>query len=274
MISLQEKWRAHFHRNLGPEGWGNVIEKVDRNGLFSNWHRIRDPGSFAETYLGFAVEVLCGDLKHPYAETFLQYAGEITSSALDETDRWLPTGDWGNPEGWPGRVRGTLLRAKEFTGALKLNAEPNPAALVEIAQLLLSESREGASKLWTEVEQSIYLSGVELLLIAGNISAAREALKWRKSFNLTRSYHDWLKSATMAIPDEEASVDPERLIHFDGLFDHVRDPTWGFSGTDKLHNIIEDHNILRIQLALIKQRVVLCKPIAGHWSDVIRLIAE
>jgi hypothetical protein len=274
MPSLQAKWRQHFQQNLLPEGWGDVIEKIERNGLFSNWRRISDPGGFAETYLGFAVEVSCGDLEHPYAEKFLQYATEITNRALDETDRWQETGDWGNPDGWPGRLRGTLLRAKEFVNALRCNVDPNPASLVEAAQLILSESRAHSSKLWTEVEQSIYLSAIELLLIAGDIPAAGEAFKWRRSFQLTRPYYDWLKALTTAIPFDELPIDPKLQLHFDDLFDKVRDPSWGFSKPGESGCIVEDHNILRIQLALIKQRILFRQPIAGHWSDVIRLIAE
>lgn len=273
MPSLKQEWRSHFQQNLGPEGWVDVIRRVDANGIFANWDRVWDPGDLVESYFGLAVEVLCGDLQHPYASKFLEYAHEVAERAIGEVHRWLPTGDWGNPEGWPGRVRATLLRAKAFTDALASNSEPSSALVVEAAQLMLQECREARGpKLWTEVEQSIFLSGIQLLLIAGEIDAAKEAFRSRKSFNRTRSYHQWLKAFVDMLGRKDGPIQPELQLHFDTFFDDVRNPRWASPRSKESGYIVEEHNMLRIQLALIKQRIVLDKPIANHWNDVIQLI--
>ena len=276
MPSYQDKWRLKLQQDLGPEGWDDVIERAESEGLFPNWQRTWDPGGSAEFYLRSGLEVLCGDRQHPYARRFLEYAVRVAQRACHETERWLPEGDWGNPEGRPGRVRGTLLRAKALSEALLGNGELDATLLAEAARLILSESREArGSKFWTDVDQSKCLSAVQLLLISGDINGAKDVFKWRKSFKPTQHYHDWLRAFTVAISDDGSPVDARMRNHFDGFFDLVRDPDWVFPrGSKSGFNIIEDYDVLRLQLALIKQRVILGAPVSGHWNDVIDLIAQ
>jgi len=155
------------------------------------------------------------------------------------------------------------------------DALPNPAYLIDAAHLVLDEGHQARGpQFWTEVEQSICLSAVQLLLIAGEIDAAKEVFKWRKSFERTRHYYEWLRDLTRAIPESGQVASHEVLSHFDSFFDVVRDPAWVCpKGADAGYNIIEDHNVLRVQLALIKQRLLLGAPVADHWQDVVDLIA-
>jgi hypothetical protein len=276
MHRYREKWRLRLQKDLGPEGWGDVIRSQERVGIFANWKRNWDPGGTAEHYLRSAVEILCGDPHHPYAQTFLNYASQIVERAYEETERWQPTGDWGNPEGLVGSIRGSLLRAKAITEAITKNAQPEARLLTEAAAFILTDCREARGpKWWTELEQSSFLSAVQLLLIAGDITAAKDMFNWRKSFKRTQIYHDWLKQFTLAIPDDGNPVDDEMRTHFDAFFDVVRDPDWvSPKGKDSGYNILADHTILRLQLALIKRRFILGAPVAGHWDDVIDLIAQ
>jgi len=146
----------------------------------------------------------------------------------------------------------------------------------EAAHVVLDDSRQArGSRLWTELEQSRCLSAVQLLLITGEIASAKSDFKWRKSFKATQHYQDWLKTFILALPDEGSGVDAGVRIHFDRFFDVVRDPSWICpEGKDSGYNILEDHNILRVQLALIKQRLIIHPPIAGRWDEVIGLIAR
>jgi hypothetical protein len=276
MHNYQGKWRSRLAEALGPEGLDDVIGRADSEGLFANWKRVWDPGGRAQLYLHFAIEILCGDPRHPYAPKFLGYASKIAERAYGETERKLPTGDWGNPEGWAAGRRSSLLRVKAITDAIVANTEPDAKLLTEAAQMILDDSRQAhSSRLWTELEKSRCLSAVQLLLITGEIASAKSVFKWRKSFKATQHYHDWLKTFTLALPDEASGVDAGVRIHFDSFFDVVRDPSWICpEGRDSGYNILEDHNILRVQLALIKQRLIIHAPIAGRWDEVIGLIAR
>ncbi len=160
--------------------------------------------------------------------------------------------------------------------AIVANSDPDASLLIEAANGILKESREARGpKWWTELEQSQFLSALQLLLIAGDIAVAKDALKGRKSFRATHYYHDWLKTFVLALPDDGGLVDTAAHAHFDAFFDKVRDPDWvSPKDRDSGYNIVESRPMLRIQLAMLKQRYVVGAPIAGHWSDVIDLIAR
>lgn len=225
-MNYREKWRALLERRLGPQGLGDVIDILDRDGLFKGWNRLWTPGAYAVDQLAYAVEIRCGDPAHPYAKTFLEYAVAIARRAYGETERWSPTGDWGDPNGAAGIRRGLLVTAKAVADGLDTDGEPDQTELVEAARAMIKESLGLPG--WNEYSQSYYLLGVLLLLIAGEVTEAKTAMSLRKRFRDTKLFHAWLGMFVASLPREEAPClrDTKAVSHFERMFDTVRNPDW------------------------------------------------
>jgi len=273
MVTYREKWRSQLIADLGPEGWHDIIGKL-KVAPFTEWERNWDPGGTAEGYLGYAVDISCGDSAHPYVSEFLKTAVLVVSRAENDSPRWLPSGDWGNPEGRHGLLRGKFLRAKALSEAWSGNVEIDYAMLSESARHMLVDcgSVRGTS-LWDASSQSRQLSAVELLLIAGDVKSAQAALGKRKHYRASQTYFDWLSRLLEQLSDTKTDRWMEELTaHFDSFFDPVRDPDWASQKGSLGFDSIEPPSILRLQLALMKHRVLLGKDLRNRWGEVIELI--
>lgn len=275
MVSYREKWRAVLHRNLGSQGFGDVIARCEREGLFEDWRRLSDPGDYAARYLGYALDVRCGDPAHPYAKTFLEYALAIVHKAFSETERWEKTGDWGKPSGPAGSRRGKFLRAKALAEAMHANAAPDADVLLKAADGFSKEALGPGG--WDEFAEGYYLTSVLLQLIAGDVENAKQSLRSRKRYRYVRPLHDWLAGFVDHLPQDSVHrvTDSGTVAEFEQRFDTIRDPDWRPErrSDPTIGALVESTAILRLEFALIKWRYLLAKPVAGHWNEVVEMIS-
>ena len=141
----------------------------------------------------------------------------------------------------------------------------------EIAQTELE-----AGSYWSQ-GQSGYMRAINLLLIAGEVAQAKAMFKTRKKFAYTQQHFDWLKTFVMAIPEQPPHVltDPALHHHFQGKFDMYRNPAYvAPSKDDHGGNLTGSITMLRLEIALLKQKYILGQPVAGHWEDAIAHISE
>ena len=205
---------------------------------------------------------------------FLKTASLVVRRAENDAPRWLPDSDWGNPEAWPGILRGKFLRAKALIEAWSENTEIDYATLAEAAQhMLLDCGSVRGTSLWDASMQSKQLSAVELLLVVGDLESAKAALGKRKSYRASRSYFDWLSQLIENLSDHDTHRSMEELTaHFDSFFDLVRDPDWSSRARSLGFDIMESAGILRLQLAIIKHRILIGKDLRNRWGEAIELI--
>ena len=281
-MNFKDAWRTKATTDIAGQsygGWGRVVEKRERVGFYcsDDWPRLASPEGL-DLDLKIAVDIALGDFQHLYVRKFLGWAIEgLEKASIDPrfgTDDPKVRG-WKVEGTFPGN-HGQVLVALALARAMRDDAEPDSAMLAqgarEIAQTELLES----GTYWGEA-QSGYMRAINLLLIAGEVAEAKAMFKTRKKFAYTQQHFDWLKTFAMAIPDQPPHVltDPAPHHHFQGKFDMYRNPAYlPPSKDDHGGNLTGSITLLRLEIALLKQKYILGQPVSGHWSDVITHISE
>lgn len=273
-----------------PWGHPGVMQWVSENGgRFANWDRSFNPNSMMEEDLASAIDIGVVTQIHEYFRIYLSWAVEAADRALrdvrftidpesdgEEHDIELKKRGWCNEGVYPGN-HGSTLAGGCFAWALRDNNELDTTSLLLAADEIAESAMHGGLKFWDYVAQSEYLRSVRLSLIAGDVEKAASFFKnCRRKFKFTYVHEQWLKRLIediQAAGDAPLSGDAEQ--HFQNFFDQVRDPDAKLAsnqsdGTDLFANI----SILRLELAIIKQRYVLKQPIAGNWKSILCLISE
>lgn len=285
-MTLKGDWENRLTIRLAPEGLFAVVEDIKRDGLFTDWKRMSVPISMQ--YLGFAIDILCGAPQQTeLAATFISYVRQQVERAKTEPQRWESEmrGDWGNPfmkaERWY-----DLHRADLYTQAL-LGKEfvPQPIHL-EALQSSANEYAELPTKFWDELFQP-RLIGCAITAVAwGHLDMAKTMLKTKRSFKCTQRYLDWSRSLIdqlLLLPPGQAAGQSEPLwAHFHSLFDEVRHPTMIMKSGEASREAARRGETLsasnislwRLELAMIKQRYLLNKPVTPGMRDLIELISE
>ncbi|MDP9929115.1 hypothetical protein [Variovorax paradoxus] len=278
-MKFQNEWRANIEARIAREGGlKKVVEKKDKDGFYAygDWSKLARPGSLDQD-LETAVEVAIGEYGHPYVCKFLGWAIEGLEKALVDP-RFESDDD--SMRGWkidgifPGN-HGQVLVALALARAMRDDAEPDSPMLVQGAREIAQTELESGSY-WTQ-GQSAYMRAINLLLIAGEVAEAKMMFKTRKKFIYTQQHFDWLKTFVMAIPDQPPHVltDPAMHQHFQGKFDMYRNPAYvAPSKDDHGGNLTGSITMLRLELALLKQRYVLGLPSAGRWEHIVSHISE
>ena len=269
----EELWRLKLERSLADvHGWDGVLLDIEARGLFTHWRRVRDPGGFMDSNLGYALTVALGDFDHSYVAKFLGYAKQVSDRTSTELERWSEDGDWGNRK----HIRANFLRHKAYIDAWTEGRTPDAALLSECAALMhysaLKEYK--GTGLWSEPTQSEVLSAVQSALVAEDFEAARALLKIKKTFKYTQRMYDWTQRMAALVMDQSRDTFALNVVLRE-VFDRVRAPDWKFAKWTPEETgfvFIESMPILHIQLALLIFKYVQCRQ--PTWREVIGLIAE
>nr|WP_315466060.1 hypothetical protein [uncultured Rhodoferax sp.] len=239
------------------------------------------------------ITIACIYPTHDYAQTFLSWANEAADRALSDI-RFTYDPDEerakGNPDplvnrGWkvpgifPGN-HGSTLAAACFARAMRDNSALDSASLLLAAAEIAESALDTTSSEWTEMPQSDYLRCIRLALIAGRVDKAQAFFKnCRRKFKFTQVHYTWLQNLCNAIETAQSGtegiLDAAVAEAFQNFFDQVRNPAIRSVGTAKGGNAVcTSISLLRLELALIKQRYVLQRPYEGNWTAVLGLISE
>lgn len=292
-LMIDEKIEIKPHPRGGLSGYPGVIEWVqEKGGRFATWHLLAMPASAVETDLDNAINIACVYPNHDYVKTFLAWANEAGDRALSDI-RFTYDPDEerlkGNPDplakrGWmipgifPGN-HGSTLAATCFARAMRDNSALDEASLLVAAEEIAQSALNTTSSEWASYTQtqSDYLRSIRLALIAGRVDKALALFKNnRRKFKATQVHHTWLFELCRAIEAANgAALQPAAMEAFQGFFDQVRDPQVRSVGSDKDGTTVNTNiSLLRLELALIKQRHVLLLPFEGQWTEVLGLISE
>lgn len=300
MVNLyRAEWVQQINGNMkiGKDRWGlatgypGVIKWVeDQGGRFATWHLLKNPAGASETDIDYVIKIGCVFPEHPYFAIFLNWANEAADRALSDerfnidsdAERLNGNPNWKNLRGWktegvyPGN-HGKTLAAACFARALRDNSELDSLALLLACDEIAESALDGGSKMWDYIAQSEYLRCVRLALVAGNVDKAQHFLKnIRRKFKHTFVHQEWLQTLANAITESNgAPLGAEPAAHFQAFFDQVRDPAYKLPGNQPGGiNLHASLSILRLELAVIKQRYIQGQPLAGNWQSVLSLISE
>lgn len=278
-MNFKNAWRSQLEADIADkEGWRKIVEKKELKGFYGNgdWSKLSMPNGLDRDFL-YAIEIALGDFRHPYVRKFLDWAVEGLEKALID-----PRFETDDPEvrGWkvdgifPGN-HGQVMVALALARAMRDNAEPDSAMLAQGAREIAQTELESGSY-WSQ-GQSGYMRAINLLLIAGEVAEAKAMFKTRKKFAYTQQHFDWLKAFVIAIPDQPPYMlmGPTGHLHFQGKFDMYRNPAYVAPSKDDYGgNLSGSITMLRLELALLKQRFVLGLPFVGQWKHIVDLISE
>ena len=136
------------------------------------------------------------------------------------------------------------------------------------------ETELQAGSYWNQ-GQSGYMRAINLLLIAGDVEAAKSCFKIRKKFAYTQQHYDWLKTWVLAIPDETSQHIAASTLqaYFQTRFDLYRNPNFIPPTRDNQGaNFTENRSMLRLELALLKHRYFVGQPYTGQWATILGYI--
>lgn len=260
---------------------GSVAYVESEGGVFANWDLLSMPESAALNYLEYAVKIACGAPNHPYQHLFLEWANQVSDRTLAdprfEVEARNSRNGWRIPGVYPGN-HGETLAVAALARAMRDDEAPDHDDLVQSANEVSQTALEFQGSEWNHfITQGKYLRAIQLLLIAGELEQAKALFKTRRNFKYVKNLAEWLKSFMLALPNQAAThvADTQLAEHFDQLFDLIRDPSYDTpkpsdaSGAQLGQNLM----LIRLELALIKQRYVLGLPFRGQWQQIIGLIS-
>ena len=275
MISRRQEWMDSIHHRMNPkDGLPLVITKIEKRGVFDGWERMKSPG-MGDVYLGYAIDIACGDYQHPYAQQFLDWLIALCERGLTDPRFEIESED--QKIGWKNDsyldCHGLTLETLALANAFKHDTDLDAAMIIQAAQEKTQHTL--IANHWDYVEQFPYLVYAQYYLAIGRVDLAREQLKTRKKFKQVQRHYDWLKALIDAIPDEGVITDAAAIEAFQDRFDEIRSPLYQPS-SDYKNGLAVSYSRpqLRLQLALIKQRYIIGNPLAGNWQAVIGYISE
>lgn len=299
--SYRMQWRAHIDELMEKKkdqygmwmGYFGLFLWVEENGgRFKEWERTMEPHGILDSDLGRAVDIGCINPFHPYYSAFLEWANEAADRALsdprfsygpgetgarDESGRALLRG-WRIEGVYPGN-HGATVAAACLARALRDNCELDRPTLLQACDEISESALHGGSARWDYLAESDYLRSVRLSLVAGEVGKARHLLNSiRRKFKKTFVHLQWLESLVNAIDasNPNAPISSEQAQRFQHLFDEVRNPACRGLPKNQTGGVnLSGHiSILRLEMAIIKQRYVLAHPLEGWWQQVLGLISE
>ena len=240
--------------------------------------------------LASSIEIGCVYPKHDYYFIYLAWANEAADRALEdirftydpEEERVKGNTDPLAKRGWrisgifPGN-HGAVLAAACFSRALRDNSAIDDVSLLQAAEEIATSALNTSPKEWNEIPQSDYLRCVRFSLIAGRLDKAKAFLKnCRRKFKFTQEHYAWLFQLCQNIEAANgASLDLSVVAHFNSFFDFIRNPDIHLVGEAKAGNAVcTNILLLRLELALIKQRYVLMQPYENQWLEILNLISK
>lgn len=275
MMSHRQNWQLERVKHIHPEdGYLLVVNKIEKRGIFDGWERMKSPG-MGDIYLDHSIDIACGNYQHPYMKQFLDWS--IAHCERGLADPRFEIESENQQKGWKNesyyRCHGLTLETLALACAFKFDAEVDADILIQAAKEKTEYSLNTGH--WDYPEQFSYLVCVQFYLIMGNIEQAHAMLKTRKKFKQVQRYYDWLKAFINTIPNAGVITDTNMINTFQDRFDEIRSPLYQPS-SDYKSGLAVSYSLpqLRLQLALIKQRYIIGKSLAGNWQAVIGYICE
>jgi hypothetical protein len=258
--TLRGKWLEALKAELDPkQGIPAIIKKRD---ALSSWSELRSaPSGRTETELTYALQIAIGDYEHPLVQKCLRRALEVTSAGEND-ERWYT---W-----WAASRQvehGRFLSAGQLANAWLLNDEVDRARFMNASEELLRGAREDRP-VWTEMAQSEYVHGIQLLLIAGEVSEAVGRLTIDAKFNRVQRLYNW-HVRLLELLGNHTCNQTALEAHFDPYFNELRDPFFRAPANDLNGNNLPGLALLRLRLALIRWLYIERQPIAGNWRHII-----
>ncbi|MDA8447837.1 hypothetical protein [Paracidovorax valerianellae] len=290
-LLINEKLELKKHERGGLAGYPGVMEWIkEKGGRFSGWNLLAMPAGAVEDDLDNAITIACVYPTHEYAKTFLAWANEAADRALSDirftydpdeerakrNPDPLANRGWKIPRIFPGN-HGSTLAAACFARAMRNNDELDNASLLTSCDEIAESALDTTSREWSDIPQSDYLRCVRLALIAGRLDKAQAFFKnCRRKFKFTQDHYIWLYDLCKAIEaakgDELNSLSVEEFQRF---FDQVRNPAIRSVGDAKLGKAVSTNiSLLRLELALIKQKYICRQKYGGEWENILKLISE
>jgi hypothetical protein len=271
------------------DGYPGIVKSEEKKGgPLVNWHQLMMPEGPCETNLDYAIKIGCVDVTHEYFKLFLNWANEAADRALvderfnidQEAERlngnlnWKAMKGWRNEISYPGN-HGKVLAVAAFARALRDDSELDEAVVLQAIAEIAESVMAGGTKFWDAISQTNYLRSVRLALCVGCVDKAEALLKSnRRKFKWTYQHHEWLEWLCKLISKSDGAWMSEDVQKFQEYFDLVRDPRiQGLSESDGWQ-LMMNISILRLELAVLKQRYVLRQNCAGNWHSILKLISE
>lgn len=284
MISFKDSWNKSVSEKIqSPTGFPGILAAAEKRGGRSvDWHRVALPEVAVAMNYELFLEVAIGAWHHPFKEIFLQWTRESVELALGDPRFDIESANsrhgWKNPGSFPGN-HGFVLAVASLIKAIEQNSDPDALNLSEAADEIITGALQTKGKAWnTYIVQGEYLRAVQLLIIAGRTDFAKSALQTRRGFKYVESYRQWIQSILSFIPSGakfyEATADQKSI--FDKKFDAVRDPSFTTVTPDDPSDkhLGQDLMQLRLDLAIIRQKYILGRPVAENWQHIFSSISE
>lgn len=284
---MNRRYRLDWQRAVGDrlniaEGYSGIVSYVEqKGGVFAGWEMLAMPASESGRYIDYAVKVACGSWGHAYQGLFLEWAIAIADRALTDPRFEIESENsrkgWRNKGIFPGN-HGATLAAAALARAMRDNAPPSEENCAQAAREIAQTALESKGADWDDWNtQGSYLRAVQLLLIAGEPDEAKALFKIKRNLKHVKVHFEWLKTFVMAIPNsaEMYVADSALAQHFDEQFDVVRNPAYIPAPRDDTvgGHLGQNLMLLRVELALIRQRYVLGQTCRANWQDIIGLIS-
>lgn len=289
---VDEQLKGNLNQWGRISGYPGVMKSVaEKGGRFSDWHMLAMPGNAVEDNLIDFIFIAVVYPDHEYCKIFLNWANEAADRALaderfqidpevDRSTKYVPGSGcrgWKVEGVYPGN-HGETLAAACLSRALRDNSELKAADLLQAADEIVETALYGGSANWIYIPQSWYLRCVRLCLLAGRIDKAQFLLKnIRRKFKHTYVHQQWLQVLCNAIEAAgEGPLASEAVDQFQEFFDEIRNPEIRGMPSDKKDgtNLFGSINLLRLELAALKQQYILRQPLAGNWRKVLESISE
>jgi hypothetical protein len=259
MKSLSAEWRSWHERNIDPkEGLPSCMPSY-REAL-ADYDAGFSPDAYSSDRLSDAVFLGAADYDHALLGELLELAIAVGRRIETDAARWSGIWNTGHRALYRGNLSSTIALAAAWRDDATPTAERLRAAADDLAKNAIGIG------FWGAPEQSQYLRASQLLLIAGDVDAAKELMNRRKRFDAVSRYHRWYM--------EWLTNGMSRDI-FDSLFDIVRAPEWVSERNRRDGIQLEEvPGLLKLRLAVIRWTWVENQLIAGHWRDAIAQLAR
>lgn len=256
-LILKPDWSRATQRSLDQKD--GIPAAIRRMQALADWNTLRGaPSGRAEDELRHALQIAASEYDHPLVGACLSRALEIISAG-EKDDRWST---------WWSAARnvehGRFVSVGELARAWTQDRELDGPLLSQANSEILKGAIEERPS-WSELAQCEYVDAVQMLILSGDLEAARCRLKIGKRFTRVQRYYDW----NLRLLDLLPSATPTDVsAHLDPFFDEVRHPEFPprerHEGT-----IVFGVPFLRLRLALIRWIYIERQPVAGNWRHII-----
>ncbi len=277
--SYVNNWADQVMADLSRgDGIPAAISVTEKNGgPFANWERLSFPEGPCQRYFGSAVYVALLDRNHPVSRQYLEWAMATAQRALEDKRFAIASENsskgWMNHPDFPGNM-GEVRAVHALSMSLFQDAPVDLDALKKSSHEIEQSALLTKGKSWSDrIVQGRYLYAVRLSMIAGDWGAAGRMLSVNRKFDIFNQQFEILQAIAMAYSaeNEGGKVVPDAVRAFESYFQTVRSP----AGKELLNaHSAWPANCYRLELSLIRHRILANVLPFPNWNDVFKAICE